>query len=273
METKKTRNFWDVALSPEGGYIGIFLLTLFIITILGNFIYTFLTDFESLNGRDLFLTTSVILILSLITGFLWSTRKITKLPISVLESNELKDPHSVILIPSNTGVALTLIDKYSSLKHLWLVSNISFEESHKLIYYRCKEKDIKYHPIFIRNDEQDHLSNEFAVKAFPNIDPVYYQSINKGLDVAIHEAIKNSNGRKSKIIVDLTGGMKTMTISSLFYAMKHNVGMCYAHSTYEYDETGHRTYRLENEKPIIAEYKVDDIPFEFIYIPAETQKG
>jgi hypothetical protein len=246
MNDKQSRNFWEVAFSPDRDFIIVFLIMLLITALTGNFFYSLLTDSESLTSSECLTTIGVILGLLLIAGFIWDQRKIRYIPFRVNEKNKLQRAQAVIAIPSNPGTIGKIIRFNSgTLQHLWLVGDESVDNNYKECEQLYKDYGVKFHRIIV-SDREGNPSTIF-----------------EGYKRAVEEAVK-LNISPSQIVVDITGGKKPMSINGFLLAIEQGLKISYVESNYEQIE-GTDEIKRSGEEFQVTQFDTSVVPSKSIY--------
>lgn len=238
MEGSRSRTFWDVAFTPDRDFIIVFISMILVTTLFGNFVYSVLTDLDSLTLEETLATVAVMIVLLLIAGYIWSGRKTRYLPFRVSEGDELQPSQAVIAIPSNPGTIGKIIRYHgATLKHLWLVGDqaVQFDECDRLY----GESGVKIHRVVIGQTEG--VSNTFEA---------YKHAFEQATELDVPTG---------QIVVDITGGKKPMSIQAFLLALEQGLTISYVESNFEKIE-GDDTIKRKGEVFTIVRFDTSVIP-------------
>lgn len=244
MEGSRSRTFWDVAFTPDRDFIIVFISMILVTTLFGNFVYSVLTDLDSLTLEETLATVAVMIVLLLIAGYIWSGRKTRYLPFRVREGDELQPAQAVIAIPSNTGTIGKIMRYHgATLKHLWLVGDpaMKFDDCDRLF----GESGVKLHRVVIGQTEG-------VGNTFEGYNHAFEQAT--GLDIP-----------SDQIVVDITGGKKPMSIQAFLLALEQGLTISYVESNYTIVEGEESISRVNDEVFTIVRFDTSVIPSTSLY--------
>lgn len=242
---KPPRNFWEAAFSPSRDFIAVFIMVLLAVTLFGNLLYSLLTGAISLIEGGTIVTVGVIVVLSLVAGFVWENRKAMQIPFNVVESQRLQRSQVVIAIPSNVGTIGKIVRYHAGiLQHLWLVGDSSQDQNYDTCKQEYENDILKLHRVKIGTSE--------------NIQNIY-----EGYKNAIEEAITLGISA-DQIVVDITGGTKPMSISAFIAALERGLKVSYVQSDYE-QISGSDEIKRAGEKFAVVEFDMSSLPFDIVY--------
>lgn len=244
MSEKPPRDFWEAAFSPNRDFIAVFLIVLLVMTLVGNLLYTGLTDADTLTSDEIIITFVVILVLSLVAGFIWENRKAMQILFNVTESQKLQRSEAVIAIPSNVGTIGKIVRYHAGiLRHLWLVGDSSQDQNFAACEKEYEGDILKLHRTRTGESEARNI----------------YEGYKQAIEATIALGIP-----ANQIIVDITGGTKPMSISAFVAALERGLKVSYVQSNYEQIQGSDEIKRAGEEFAVI-EFDMSSFPFDIVY--------
>jgi hypothetical protein len=208
---------------PSGPLIGVFLCGLLFITLFGELLYNLLTTPESVTGSNLLVLAGAGSVLFLVAAGLWYLHlRGLRLNTFMRESQIVPQRRGLILIlsPNQTELPVMVMHHHRPvLQHVWLIGMTeqltiaqTLERLQQIVTEDDTLKGVTIIPVSI-----DTLDVRTAYDA---VERIFSDLIPRGMN-------------EEEVVVDITGGLKTLSVGAALACTLNRWSMSYIQSDYD----------------------------------------